>query len=100
VTDSSTPPSFSPTRPDACVRVDLMEREARSLAHAATLVADMLRPELFFRDGSVSASPLVSAYQVVLAACERAGVDLGIGARGTEETPFSGLLPEPPSSAR
>jgi hypothetical protein len=87
-------------RPEALVHVDLTEREARSLARAATLVADVLRPELFFRDGSVSESPLVTAYQVVVAACERAGVDLGIGARGSEGTPFSELSPEPPSLAR
>jgi hypothetical protein len=100
VTDSSQYPRFSPTRPHAYIRVDLTEREARSLACAATLVADVLRPELFVRDGSVSESPLITAYQVVVAACERAGVDLGIGARRTERPPFSELSPEPPSLAR
>ena len=96
MTDSSRYPRFSPVRPDACVRVDLTEREARSLARAATLVADVLRPELFFRDGSVSESPLVTGYQVVVAACERAGVDLGIGACESEGTPRAALSPEPP----
>jgi hypothetical protein len=100
MTDLSTPPRFSPTRPGARIRIDLTEREARSLACAATLVADVLRPELFFRDGSVSESPLVTAYQVVVAACERAGVDLGIGAHGTEGTPRAELSPEPPSLTR
>jgi hypothetical protein len=100
MTDSRTQPRFSPTRPGASIHVDLTEREARSLACAATLVADVLRPELFFRDGSVSESPLVTAYQVLVAACERAGVDLGIGARGIEGTPGTELSPEPPSLAR
>jgi hypothetical protein len=78
-------------RPGAGVHVDLTEREVRSLALAATLVADVLRPELFWRDGSVSESPLVTAYQVLLAACERVGVDLGL-ATGRAE-------PDPPSLA-
>jgi hypothetical protein len=98
--DLSTPPRFSPTRPDARIHVDLTEREARSLACAAMLVADVLRPELFWREGSVSESPLVTAYQVLVAACERAGVDLGLGARGSEGTPRAELSPEPPSLAR
>jgi hypothetical protein len=96
----STQPRFNPTRPGARLHVDLTEREARSLAHAATLVADVLRPELCFRDGSVSESPLVTAYQVLVVACERAGVDLGIGARGIEGTPRDALSPEPPTLAR
>lgn len=95
----STQRCFNPTRPGARLHVDLTEREARSLAHAATLVADVLRPELFFRDGSVSESPLVTAYQVLVAACERAGIDLGIGARGIEGTPLDESSPEPPSLA-
>src|SRR5450631_2126684 len=99
MTDSSQYPRFSPVRPDARIHVDLTEREARSLARAATLVADVLRPELFFRDGSVSESPLVTAYQVLVVACERLGVDLGIGARGIEGTPRAELSPEPPSLA-
>ena len=74
-------------RPDALVRVDLTEREVRSLARAATLVADVLRPELFWREGSLSESPLVTAYQVLVASCERAGVDLGLGVRGSQGAP-------------
>jgi hypothetical protein len=62
----------------ARIHVDLTEREARSLVRAATLVADVLRPELFDRDGSAPTSPLVTAYQVLIASCERAGVDLGM----------------------
>lgn len=65
----------------ALIHVDLTEREARSLVRAATLVADVLRPELFGREGSVAESPLVTAYQVLIASCERAGVDLGMLAR-------------------
>jgi hypothetical protein len=65
----------------ARIHVDLTEPEARSLVRAATLVADVLRPELFGRNGSGSESPLVTAYQVLIASCERAGVDLGTVAR-------------------
>ncbi len=61
----------------ARIQVDLTEREARSLVRAATLVADVLRPELFCRDGSGPQSPLITAYQVLIAACERSGVDIG-----------------------
>ena len=100
MTDSSAHPRFNPVRPDAMVHVDLTEREARSLARAATLVADVLRPELFWREGSVSESPLVTAYQVLVASCERVGVDLGIGAHGSEGTARAALSPEPPSLAR
>lgn len=69
-----------PTR-GARVHVDFTDREARSLVRAATLVADVLRPELFPREGGVAESPLVTAYQVLVAACERAGLDLGLPTR-------------------
>lgn len=72
---------------DAGVHVALTEREARSLVLAATLVADVLRPELFWRDGSVSESPLVTACQVLVAACERCGVEVGLGERRIELAP-------------
>jgi hypothetical protein len=62
----------------ALIHVDLTEREARSLVRAATLVADVLRPELFGREASGAQSPLVTANQVLIASCERAGVDLGM----------------------
>jgi hypothetical protein len=55
-----------PLRLDARIRVDLTFREARALARAAALVADVL---------------LVTAHQVLVASCERAGVDLGSLAR-------------------
>jgi hypothetical protein len=70
----------------ARIHVDLTEREARSLVRAATLVADVLRPELFGRDGPASSSPLVTAYQVLIASCERAGVDLGMPLSVTDTT--------------
>ena len=70
----------------ARIHVNLTEREARSLVRAATLVADVLRPELFGRNGSASTSPLVTAYQVLIAACERAGVDLGMPLGVTDTT--------------
>jgi hypothetical protein len=70
-----------PLRLDARIRVDLTFREARALSRAAALVADVLRPELFTREESVSESPLVTAHQVLVASCERAGVDLGSLAR-------------------
>ena len=65
-------------REDARIHVAFTEREARSVIRATTLVADLLRPELF-RGGPPVESPLVTAYQVLVAACERGGVDLGIG---------------------
>ena len=65
----------------ARVHVDLTEREARSLVRAAELVADVLRPELFSRDRPGAESPLVTACQVLIGACERAGLDLGAPAR-------------------
>jgi hypothetical protein len=61
----------------ARIHVDLTEREARSLVRAATLVADILRPELF-RDPAAEQSPLITAYQVLIAACERGGIDIGL----------------------
>jgi hypothetical protein len=65
----------------ALVRVELTEREARSLVRAATLVADVLRPELFSHyDGETAGSPLITASQVLIAACERAGVNVGLAA--------------------
>jgi hypothetical protein len=70
----------------ARIHVDLTEQEARSLVRAATLVADVLRPELFGRDGPPSRSPLVTAYQVLIASCERAGVDLGMPLSVTDTT--------------
>ena len=44
---------------------------------AAALVTDVLRPELFSRERPGAESPLVSACQVLIGACERAGVELG-----------------------
>jgi hypothetical protein len=76
------------TRGDGCVQarvhVDLTEREARSLVRAAELVTDVLRPELFNRDRPGAESPLVTACQVLIGACERAGVELGAQARPSE----------------
>lgn len=66
---------------EARVHVDLTEREARSLVRAAELVTDVLRPELFNRDRPGAESPLVTACQVLIGACERAGVELGAQAR-------------------
>ena len=40
-----------------------------------------LRPELMRQTGTSSESPLITAYQALMAACERQGVDLGLGAR-------------------
>ena len=60
----------------ARIRVELTEPETRSLVHAAALVTDVLRPELFDRTGARAASPLVTACQALVGACERAGVDL------------------------
>jgi hypothetical protein len=67
-----------PHRAGARISVELTEREARSLIRATTLVTDVLRPELLAIAGRGSESPLITAYQVLLAACERAGVDLGM----------------------
>jgi hypothetical protein len=63
-------------RSQARVRVDLTEREARSLVRAAGLVTDVLRPGLFGGDGGRADSPLLTACQVLVGACERAGIDL------------------------
>ena len=69
----------SPRRDDARITVALTERELRAIIRASTLVADVLRPELVRQTGSASLSPLVTAYQVLTAACERHGIDLGLG---------------------
>jgi len=69
-----------PRRERARIRVELTELEVRSIVRATTLVADLLRPELFRPGaGSAAESPLITAYQTLVAACERAGVDLGLG---------------------
>jgi hypothetical protein len=66
-------------RESASVAVMLTELEARSLVRAATLVIDVLRPELFSSAGPATASPLVTACQVLVAACERAGITISAG---------------------
>ena len=73
--------AVTPRRDDARITVALTERELRAMIRATTLVADVLRPELLRQTGSASASPLVTAYQALMAACERHGVDLGLGSR-------------------
>jgi hypothetical protein len=70
-----------PRRADARISLTLTEREIRAIIRATTLVADVLRPELVRQTGSAPDSPLVTAYQALTAACERHGVDLGIGRR-------------------
>jgi hypothetical protein len=70
-----------PRRQQARIHVELSELEVRSIVRATTLVADLLRPELFrTRGNGISESPLITAYQTLVAACERAGIDLGLGA--------------------
>jgi len=76
-----------PRRDDASIAVVLTEREVRAVIRATTLVADVLRPELMRQTGSAPESPLVTAYQALTAACERHGVDLGLGARGARREP-------------
>lgn len=71
--------SQMPRRHGARVVVSLTEREIRAIIRATTLVADVLRPELVRQTGTSSESPLVTAYQTLMAACERHGVDLGLG---------------------
>ena len=66
---------------EARVHVELTEREARSLVRAAELVTDVLRRELFGRDRPGAETPLVTACQVLIGACERAGIDLRAQAR-------------------
>lgn len=61
---------------DACVHLDLNPREARVLARAADLLTVTLRPELQAHGRVVTESPLVTAHEALLAACERAGVDV------------------------
>ena len=73
--------AVTPRRDDARITVALTEREIRALVRATTLVADVLRPELMRQTGSAPESPLVTAYQALIGACERHGVDLGIGSR-------------------
>jgi len=68
-----------PRRDGARVAVTLTEREVRAIIRATTLVADVLRPELVRQTGTSSESPLVTAYQTLIAACERSGIDLGLG---------------------
>jgi len=68
-----------PHRDDALITVSLTAREIRAIIRASTLVADVLRPELFRQTGSAPESPLVTAYQALTAACERHGIDLGLG---------------------
>ncbi|HEY6459402.1 MAG TPA: hypothetical protein VIY73_04600 [Polyangiaceae bacterium] len=63
-------------REAASVAIALTEQEARSLVRASTLVIDVLRPELFSSTGRATASPLVTACQVLVAACERAGISI------------------------
>ena len=70
--------SAHPRREGARVVVSLTEREVRAIIRATTLVADVLRPELVRQTGTSSESPLVTAYQTLMAACERHGVDLGL----------------------
>jgi hypothetical protein len=71
-----------PQRAEARIRVELTEREARAIVRATTLVADVLRPELLRECAASYESPLVTAYQTLIAACERHGVDLGLLASG------------------
>jgi hypothetical protein len=74
-----------PHRDDAPITVSLTAREVRAIIRATTLVADVLRPELFRQTGSAPESPLVTAYQALIAACERHGVDLGLGSSTPHE---------------
>jgi uncharacterized protein YbjT (DUF2867 family) len=71
--------AVTPRRDDARITVALSEREVRAMIRATTLVADVLRPELMRQTGSAPDSPLVTAYQALIAACERHGIDLGLG---------------------
>ena len=81
----------APQREDARIRVEFTEREARSVIRATTLVTEILRPELFRQGRTASESPLVTAYQVLVAACERGGVDLGpCLSPGADAAEFSG----------
>ena len=66
-------------REHARVHIALTDREARAVVRATALVADLLRPELFRVGGPAGESPLITAHQVLRAACERCGVDLGLG---------------------
>jgi hypothetical protein len=84
-TESAVPPH----REHARVRVELTEREVRAVIRATTLVADVLRPELLRDDAGAQDSPLVTAYQALIAACERNDVDLGLGAAPSRRRPTS-----------
>lgn len=68
-----------PRRHQARLTVSLTEREVRAIVRATALVADVLRPELVRQTGSAPQSPLVTAHQALIAACERQGVELGLG---------------------
>lgn len=66
-------------RMDACVHVDLTPREARALVRGLDLVMSVLRPELFPPDRQrVTPPPMAEAQAVIIAAAERAGVDIGL----------------------
>jgi hypothetical protein len=65
-------------RENARVHIALTDREARAVVRATALVADLLRPELFRHGGQAEESPLITAHQVLRAACERCGVNLGL----------------------
>lgn len=67
-------------RVDADLPIDLTQWEARALVRAIDLVVHTLRPHLFAdRPGQhrVTQPPLITARQVLIAACERAGYDTG-----------------------
>ena len=80
-----TAPAVNPRRHEARIDVSLTEREIRAIIRATTLVADILRPELLRQIGSTPESPLVTAYQTLTAACERHGIDLGLGRAASRE---------------
>lgn len=61
------------------VALELTEHEVRALVRAATLVADLARP-----DRAGAESPVVTACQKLVAACERRGIDLAAGMPGGE----------------
>jgi hypothetical protein len=81
--------SAAPQREHARIRVELTEREVRAVIRATTLVADVLRPELLRDDAAALDIPLVTAYQALIAACERNDVDLGLGGPPSRRGPAS-----------
>jgi len=83
VRDSDTNLAEDPRRSDARITVALTEREVRAIIRATTLVADVLRPELMRETGSSPESPLITACQVLTAACERHGIELELGRHGS-----------------